>query len=168
VVSIVVSVPFTSKSPVIVASPFTVRLSPIVTSDVECPIFTAIPLLAVPKDIVPVDVSILVFPATSKENVDVPSIVIALLASISSVEESMSMATSAATPISIPPAPSIDTLPLFVESMSTPVCPSNTKLPASESIVRLPADAFIVPASVRVISPSKNKSCQAWVAEPKS
>ena len=66
----------------------------------------------------------------------------------------MSMATSEATPISIPPAPSIDTLPLFVASMSTPVCPSNTKLPASESIVRLPADAFIVPASVRVISVS--------------
>ena len=80
----------------------------------------------------------------------------------------MSMATSAATPISIPPAPSIDTLPLLDASMSTPVCPSNTKLPASESTVRLPADAFIVPASVRVISPSKNKSCQAWVAEPKS
>ena len=65
--------------------------------------FTAIPLLAVPTDMVPVDVSILVFPATSKENVDVPSIVIASLASISSVEESMSMATSESPPIVIEP-----------------------------------------------------------------
>ena len=129
---------------------------------------TAIPLFAVPTDIVPVDVSILVFPAASKENVDPPSIVTAPLASISSVEESMSMATSAATPISIPPAPSMVTLPLSVASISTPVCPSNTKLPASESTVRLPADAFTLPASVRVISPSKNKSCQALVAVPKS
>ena len=55
-VSIVVRVPFTSKLPVIVASPDTVRLSPIVTSEVEWPILTAIPLFAVPTDIVPVDV----------------------------------------------------------------------------------------------------------------
>ena len=34
-VSIVVSVPFTSKLPVIVALPVTERLSPIVTSEVE-------------------------------------------------------------------------------------------------------------------------------------
>ena len=76
------------------------------------------------------------------ENVDPPSIVTAPVASISSVEAFMSMATFAATPISIPPAPSIDTLPLFVASISTPVCPSNTKVAAVESMVKLPALVF--------------------------
>ena len=68
---------------------------------------------------------------------------IAPLASISKVDESTSIGVSAATPISIPCAPSIVTLPLFEASMSTPVCPSNVKLPASEFISIPPTEVLI-------------------------
>ena len=59
VVETIVWSPFTVKSPVIV------RLSLIVVSDVEWPIEIAIPLFAVPIDIAPLVVSILVAPCAS-------------------------------------------------------------------------------------------------------
>ena len=65
------------------------------------------------------------------------------LLSISKVVESISIGVSAATPISIPCAPSIVTLPLSEASMSTPVCPSNVKLPASEFISIPPTEVLI-------------------------
>ena len=52
--------------------------------------------------------------------------------------------------MSIPPAPSIDTFPLLEASISTPVCPSNTRLAASLSTVKLPAVVFIVLAAPAV------------------
>ena len=48
------------------------------------------------------------------------------------------------------------------------MCPSNTKVAAKLSTVKLPAVVATVPASEKVISPSKNKSCHACEAEPKS
>ena len=59
---------------------------------------------------------------------------------------------------------------------ATPPVPLRVKAPAlvdhvaaaADVIVSAPADVARVPASVRVISPSRNKSCHAAEAEPKS
>ena len=127
-----------------------------------CPIEIGTPEVAVPIEIPPVVsvVSIVISSDASISNVvesisiglsafvPIPievaeSIVRAPLASISKVLASISIAVSAATPISIPPAPSIATLPLFDASISTPVCPSNVKLPASEFISIPPTEVLI-------------------------
>ena len=70
-------------------------------------------------------------------------------------------------------------MPMIVEPPScrfTPPVPLRVKAPAlvdhvaaaADVTVSAPADVARVPASVRVMSPSRNKSCHAAAAEPKS
>ena len=106
--------------------------------------------------IFPTDVFIFVAPSTSIDKVEVPSIVIASLASISNVVESISIGLSAVVPILIDVAESIFNAPLasiskvdesisIATSDSTPI-----SIPPLPSIVTLPPSASIsiAPAAV--------------------
>ena len=121
-------------TPLTVRLPCTVRLSPTVTSEVPCPILTAIPLFAVPTESAPEAVSILSAPPPSIDIVEDPSIVIAPEASISKVEESILIGTSCATPISIRVSESSARIPLM--STSRPPAVASTSI----ALAPVPAD----------------------------